>query len=141
MARSPFSFFSEVVMRTKSSPLAAKTVATPPLTAENLSTWVKLPLSLGPQSRSSPVASSSVKLGPNSWRKEPKLRWVCLAATSSMACMVSTSELTLSLTQVWTCSLAERLSSVPTTTATTSSTMATAAAPLRDTCRAMELTG
>ena len=41
MARSPFSFLNEVVMRTKSSPWRTKIVAMPPVAARNRSTAAK----------------------------------------------------------------------------------------------------
>ena len=44
-ARSPFSFFSDVVIRTKSSPFLAKTVATPPVALVKRSTMSKSRLS------------------------------------------------------------------------------------------------
>ena len=47
-------------MRTKSSPLRAKTVATPPVLALNLSTGLKLLFSASPPLRSTPLATSSV---------------------------------------------------------------------------------
>ena len=44
--------------------------------------------------------TSSVKLGPNSWRNDPKLRWICLAATSSMACIRISSSPTTSTSRI-----------------------------------------
>jgi hypothetical protein len=52
ITRSPCGLRSEVVMRTKSSPWRANTVATPPVSALNLSGNAKLPFNTSPSTDS-----------------------------------------------------------------------------------------
>jgi hypothetical protein len=72
-------------MRSKSSPLRMKIVATPPLVRLKVSTSEKSLLSSMPQLLSMPACSSSSNFSPNFWRKGLKARSAIRRAVASKA--------------------------------------------------------